>query len=356
MSGSQSVIERTFDVVVVGGGPAGCAAAIWCALAGLRAAILEGQRFPRHRPGESLHPGVLTLLRQLGVDRAVEEAGFVRYAGQTVSWGGEPRFQPFGGDSGGPWLGIQATREKFDAILLSRAKTLGVAVLQPCTARSPITSRGRVVGVNSSAGCVHSHFVIDATGGRHWLGRSLGSGVYYASPRLTAYYGYAEAAPAAPESFPSLEADPDGWTWIARVGENLYSWARLPFTRGCALSPPQRLGDCIPTKRTRGADVTWRLLPQSAGPGYFLAGDAAAVLDPLSSHGVLRALMSGIKAAHLARLVLRDGVGESRAIRSYQEWCARLFEGEVRVMRELYAGLPRDWRPSAVASPALTFP
>jgi flavin-dependent dehydrogenase len=359
-SGSRTAIERCVDVAVVGGGPAGCAAAIWCALVGLKVALLEAESFPRHRPGESLHPGVLTILRQLGVDREVEQADFLRYPGQTVAWGSEPQFQAFGGDADGAWMGLQAIRERFDAILLSRTEALGAMVLQPCSAQSPLMRGGRVVGIDSSGGPVQSRFVIDATGGRHWLGRRIGAGVYYASRRLIAYYGYAKAAPPTLEAFPYLEADPTGWTWVARVSEDSYAWTRLPFSRARTrlLAPPPRLGDCVPTGPTRGADVTWRLLPQSAGPGYFLAGDAAAVLDPLSSHGVLRALMSGIQAAHLVDLVLRKGVNESRAIRSYQEWCLQLFEREVWNMHELYVRLPRGWQPSIfparVTAPTVT--
>jgi flavin-dependent dehydrogenase len=51
--------------------------------------------------------------------------------------------------------------------------------------------------------------------------------------------------------------------------------------------------------RRRGADVTWRIISPAAGPGFFLVGDAVAVLDPASSHGVLKALMTGMMAAHL---------------------------------------------------------
>src|SRR5687768_16780881 len=131
-SGSRSGIERSVDVVVVGAGPGGCAAAIRCALAGLDVVVVEARRFPRHRPGESLHPGVLTLLRELGVAAEVERAGFVRYPGHHVSWGGPRRFQAFGSDALGAWLGVQAVRSQFDEILLRRARALGVLVLQPC--------------------------------------------------------------------------------------------------------------------------------------------------------------------------------------------------------------------------------
>lgn len=345
-TGPRNGIDRKCDVVVVGGGPGGTATAIWCALAGLKVVLLEGESFPRHRPGESLHPGVLTILRQLGVVQEVERAGFLRYPGQTVAWGAAPAFQQFGKDETGQWMGLQAPRETFDAILLGRCKSLGVTVLQPGSAESPLMRGDRVVGVDSSGGLVRSLFVIDATGGRHWLGRKLGTEVYYASRRSLAYYGYATAEPDSPESFPYLEADANGWTWIARLAEESYGWVRLRFpgVRPRACKPPPMLGKCLQTGRVRGADVTWRLLPKSAGPGYFLVGDAATVLDPLSSHGVLRALMSGMYAAHLVRLILREGVSESLAIQSYQEWVLQKFEEEANNMRELYAQLPPEWQ------------
>ena len=86
------------DVAIVGGGPAGAAAALWCARQGLRVVLLERERFPRHRPGETLHPGVEPLFAQLGVAEAVLGAGFTRHLGTWVSWSGPRRFEPFGAD------------------------------------------------------------------------------------------------------------------------------------------------------------------------------------------------------------------------------------------------------------------
>ncbi len=351
-NGSQTAIDRRVDVAIVGGGPAGCSAAICCAQAGHSVALLESEPFPRHRPGESLHPGVLTILRQLGVDRDVQEAGFLRYPGNTVAWGGEPHFQAFGRDDAGPWLGFQAIREKFDVILLRRAESLGVSVLQPCRAKSPLLDDGRVVGVDSSGGPVWARFILDATGGRHWLGRNLGHGVYHASRRLVAYYGYANAALADPRAYPLLEAEPTGWTWIARLEEGCYGWVKMLFPGAGGRPPTAPIREGIQLGPIRGSDVTWRLLPDSAGPGYFLLGDAASVFDPTSSHGVLRALLSGMKAAYLLDLALRQVVDETHVIDVYRIWWLALFEREVANMRNLYAQLPREWHVD-VLSPQL---
>src|SRR5262249_9354627 len=106
--------EDRCEILVLGGGPAGSAAAITAAGLGLPVTLIERAGFPRHAPGESLHPGVGAILRQLGVEQEVLDAGFLRYSGHLVRWDGAERMQPFGADADGPWLGYQAWRPTFD--------------------------------------------------------------------------------------------------------------------------------------------------------------------------------------------------------------------------------------------------
>src|SRR5215207_3348960 len=130
------------DVAIVGGGPAGSASAIWCARHGLRVVVLEREVFPRHRPGETLPPGVEPLFAQLGVAEAVHAAAFTRHPGTWVTWSSPRRFDPFGADGGGPWFGFQAPRDRFDRILLEAAAGSGAEVHQPCRALRPLLDRG----------------------------------------------------------------------------------------------------------------------------------------------------------------------------------------------------------------------
>lgn len=340
-SGRRSATEGVYDAVVVGGGPGGSAAAIGCALRGLRAALVESREFPRPRPGESLHPGVEPLLRQLGVDAEVLAAGFPRHAGQRVTWGGPESFQAFGADERGPWLGFQALGSRFDTILLAKARELGVTVLQPCKALEPLTRGGRVVGVYTSAGEIHGRYVVDAAGSQHWLGRRMGHGLFCASPRLTVHYGYARGICPDVDEAPALVADDAGWTWVARVDEGLYHWSRLPFREAPRYRPaaPPELRALAPVGRPLGADVTWRLIPQAAGPGYFITGDAVSVLDPLSSRGVLKAIMSGMRVADLLAQLLKGRASERRAVQDYRHWVSSWFEQDTRRLLGLYGQL-----------------
>ena len=91
-----------FDVVVVGAGPAGCATAICCAQKGLRVALLERAPFPRHRPGETLHPGIEPLLLQL----EITDLDYPRHTGHWVHWDGPPRFNAYSEGRGAQWRGF----------------------------------------------------------------------------------------------------------------------------------------------------------------------------------------------------------------------------------------------------------
>lgn len=334
------------DVLVVGAGPAGCAAAILCAQRGLRVALLEREPFPRDRPGETLHPGVEPLLQQLGLGDALRTADFPRHPGIWVRWDADTRFEPFGADGEGPWLGFQAWRATFDSLLLERARGLGVVIWQPCRADMPTLDGARVTGVRTSGETLPARFIIDAAGASHWLARKLSLDIRHYSPRLTVRYGYARGECPARDDAPALVADDSGWTWTARVRLRLYGWARLTWhdARGLDPSPPEELRGLAARGPVRAADVTWRMVSEPAGPGYFLAGDAAALLDPTASHGVLKGLMSGMMAAHLCAKVIKEGASEQQASREYRSWLAGWFEADIARLTELYARLPQcDW-------------
>lgn len=328
------------DVVIVGAGPAGAAAAICCARAGLKVVVLDRERSRRERPGETLHPGIEPLLRELGVLERVLRAGFLRHEGIWVRWDGPRRFVPYGADAAGPWRGFQAWGAELDAILLQHARGLGAEVVRPCRALDPIVSRGRVSGVESTAGRIEAAFVVDAAGSRHWLARRLGVGIQRHSPRLIARFGYREGAFPDRDGAPAITADERGWTWTAAVRPNLYHWTRLDLDdgRSNATFVPSEFRGLSPGGRSRGADVTWRVVRRPAGPGFFVTGDAAAVLDPASSHGVLKAVSSGMLAARAMIEALSLGDGDARI---YNDWINGQFDHDVAGLLALYGRLPK---------------
>ncbi|MGC4094884.1 MAG: NAD(P)/FAD-dependent oxidoreductase [Polyangiaceae bacterium] len=335
--------ETNVDVVVIGGGPAGSVAAARCARAGLSVVLLESCQLPRDRPGESLHPGAETVLRELGAWEQVAALQPLRHAGIWLNWAAPETFQAFGADADGAWRGVQVWRADLDSILLEGARRAGAVVLQSVAVREVLQSEGVVVGVETPTQRILARSVIDASGGRHWLAHKLGVAVQRVSRPLIARYGYVRHLPGVDEA-PRLSAEARGWTWTARVRDDTYAWTSLATTgsvrdelRPAGLKP-------FEFGRVRSADVTWRIASRCAGPGYWLAGDAAFVLDPSSSHGVLRALLSGAQAAEAVVRTLGNPALEPEIALGYDQALRSWFAHDVERLSALYAQAFPGWR------------
>ena len=333
------------NIVIIGAGPAGCAAAIQLARAGGHVTIIEALDFPRHRPGETLHPGIEPLLKKLGVFDAVEAKGFRRFSGNRISWAPNEVefFESFGRDEHGPWLGYQAIRSEFDSILLDVARKAGIRILQPARVTRFVGSGARVTGVVVNGKTIDAEWVLDASGRNSVLEKFLRLPVSKHSDPLFARFGYV----AADGSFPSrgnplIDRDGTGWTWIAPLSEKRIAWVRTSFSTSPVSAGwlPPLLIDHTVLNASKGADVTWRTADQAAGNGWMLLGDAAGSLDPAASHGVLRAMMSGMQAGHLINASRQQEITRSQASKVYSDWLKEWFHRDIERMRELYSTGP----------------
>jgi flavin-dependent dehydrogenase len=324
------------DVIVVGGGPSGSATAIACAARGLRVALCERAASGRDRPGETVHPGIEPLLARLGVAQRLSDVVGARHKGVWIEWAGPRRFEPFGSDAGEAWQGFQVWRADFDAMLLERARALGVDVREGCAVLDALERDDAVCGVQTTAGPIAARMVVDATGVARWISRALHIASHRSSPQLIARYGYVRGSCPARDEAPLLVGDASGWTWSARVKADVYQWTEVRFgsPRGSGL--PDELRELAPLAPPRGADVTWRITEKAAGHGWFIVGDAAATLDPISSHGVLRALLSGMVAGHLIAAGLTGKAPAHEIARAYHDWIAGCFNTDAANLRAFY--------------------
>jgi hypothetical protein len=175
-------------------------------------------------------------------------------------------------------------------------------------------------------GPVTARVVVDASGRPQWLCRQLRIAAPPRSPRLIARYGYANGC--CPDrdlaTRPHMTGDRTGWLWTAPVWPGTHAWTRVSFEKEkiAAGWVPAALRGLTHGGPVRGADVTWRIAGEVARPGWFVVGEAAAVLDPASSHGVLKATLSGIAAAHLIDATLAGKMSAIAAASAYQAWLA----------------------------------
>ena len=328
------------DVLIVGAGPAGCAAAIRARQSGLSVEIIEAKPVPGLAPGETLHPGIEPLLKQLGVLDQVVRAGFRRHLGIWIEREGQRQFSPYGEDKDGPWRGFQVDRRMFHQILQQAALDAGATLIRNASPQAVLTAGGRVRGVVIEDRHVRANWTLDATGRSAWLARTLALPASWRSPPLRGRFGWGKSGWKHLDDQPSFVFRDDGWDWHAPLGPTRIAWVTL------------RIGEN--NRHPAGIDLTWRFHPRCAGPGFFLLGDAAATLDPASSHGVLRAMMSGVLAGHLVAGCQYEGVTERAVIESYRTWLCAQFTSDEQRMRQEYANSPARRRFLAESVPALS--
>jgi halogenation protein CepH len=345
----------TFDLIVVGGGPAGATAATLVALQGHKVLLLEKERFPRYHIGESLLPlTVHAICPMLGVLDEVKHAGFVPKFGGVFRWGmrEEPWHFTFGTvrdlEKAGAGYAYQVERSRFDEILLNNARRRGVDVREQHAVIHPLLDAGRVTGVRfaDDAGREHTaraRFVVDASGHASPLCRHVGRRVYSEFFRNVALFCYFEDAARLPgdQAGSVLSAAfAEGWFWFIPLSDRLTSVgaviarehadrlhgdhdaAMRGFIESCPLikqllAPATRVTDG-PYGRFRVRQDYSYTTTQFWRAGLVLVGDAACFIDPIFSSGVHLATYSALLAARSINTVLRGGVGEARAFTEFE--------------------------------------
>ncbi len=129
-------MNELYDVAIIGGGPAGSTAAALLARAGRRVVILERDKFPRFKIGESLLPFSMKAFTRLALQEKFEGAGFMKkYGGEMCGACSEEGVKfyfkdGFGSQTDHAW---QVTRAEFDKVLLDHARESGVEVREETT-------------------------------------------------------------------------------------------------------------------------------------------------------------------------------------------------------------------------------
>lgn len=303
--------NKMLDIVILGAGPAGCAAAIAAANAGLKVQLIELKpNSTKPIPGETLHPGVEPILRQLGVWDLLLECDFNRHYGiwrETVE--NIRSFVPYGSDADGPWFGIQVDRTRFHQILQSQFESLGGTTTYSKSIEVLKEDDKAISGICADGVNYKCSFVLDATGRQAWLGRKLELKAEMAKTEQRLQFGWKDGI------IPGLNGQPlfiqrrDGWDWMAPLGNARNAWVRLQYS---ATAP--------------GLDYTWRIYRDCAGSNYFLLGDAACLMDPSAANGVLRAMMAGIYSVHLIRSAISGEASPEIAAFEYRQWVSKLFD------------------------------
>jgi flavin-dependent dehydrogenase len=295
-----------FDVIVGGGGPAGATAGAFCAQHGLRVALFEHARFPRHKVcGDVINPNCWPVLERLGVAETIRElphhpidgALFATTENHTVTI-------PL------PPATIAIRRSLFDMALLEHARACGVQVFEDKTVheismdRRVVTSDGQFVALRGIVGADGRHSITARKAGLARRHRGGDGPIAFQSHFH---------APEALDGRVQLHLFRGGYCGLVRVdaqranlcivtdqrGAQLHRDCEALFTHTVWRNPRFReLGVAPePLEPLQSAHPLQAPMNLPARNGVFLAGDALRVVEPFTGQGIFFALRTGELAA-----------------------------------------------------------
>jgi len=305
---------NAFDVVVIGGGPAGSCCALSLARRGVSVAVVERGSYEAPKVGETLPPEIRRLLEPLGVWEHFLAGDHVRSPGTISVWGSERPydndliFSPYGS-------GWHVDRKRFDRMLADAAMAAG-SEFSPKTAvrscdRNPDGGwrvKARIANCPLELSC---RKLVVATG------RS-GCGLAQIGPRahldrLVGVVGFFQDTTHG-DTRTLVEACETGWWYCASLPQNRHivafmtdrdlipralgrleeAWRRALHR---SVHARARISGKVPLGPLRIVAADTYRRTRLAGDGWVAAGDAAFTYDPLSSQGIHKAMASGLAAA-----------------------------------------------------------
>jgi flavin-dependent dehydrogenase len=337
------------DVLVIGAGPAGSTAAHLLASWGWSVTLVH--REGSHPPlAESLPSSTRKLLGFLGLLERVDAAGLYPNQGNTAEWAGAARVTR----TADP--GFHVSRDRFDGILRDAAVAAGVRIVDAVVQRVEVGDGIRIVCATRGGGVVTSHarYVLDCSGragvvARRGLRRTGGG---YRTLAVMAEWDCADW-PQDEQTLTAIESYGDGWAWsvplsqtrrqctvMIEPGRRTKAVARQvvynrELAKAGALSA--RLAGATQVSTPWACDASIYDATRAADQGLLLVGDAASFIEPLSSAGVKKALLSAWRAAVVTNTCLSNQALAGAATELYAKRERQVYADCMRRARAFFA-------------------
>lgn len=352
-------VQVTADLLILGSGPAGCAAAIVSNAHGFDVVMVDRATADKPTVGEHLSPEGVVTLKSLGLGALIDSPEHAPCPFIESAWGeAQLATRDYITSAHGP--GVNLDRLRFDAELRAQAIARGTRLFSgshPTQVSRDDTGWTAILAGDTAGVVVRARFLVDATGRTAWLGRRLGAQVLQFD-RLVAVFSFLKALTGARAGYGSLliEATATGWWYSVNLpsGFTVAAWmteadmvregGRLPdrsWRDHLVLAPftSARCTGLIPTGPTRVACANSQCLEPTIGDAWLATGDAAQAHDPLSSAGIFKGLHHGALAGDAAVAYLR---GDIEALPRYARRLTHDFTDYLET-RHAYYAMEQRW-------------
>jgi flavin-dependent dehydrogenase len=356
-----------YDVVVIGGGPAGAVCGARLATRGQRVLVLERGHHPRFHLGESLLPGSVPVLETMGVLDEVRDRFMVKRGARFVEGKGGPEAKTVRYAFAEAFHlkcdhAFQVPRDEFDQLLFRRAGACGAELREGVEATKVVFDGDRAVGVETrnedgTTRTITARVVVDASGREALMARADKSIARVTHLDRTALFTQVRGAwrdEGEREGDIQIvvfgEGAERGWFWLipfrdgrTSVGAVVSSaWIRARQGLGgaevlfqAAVDETPAIGHMLQGSEpliAPGATADFSFRVRSLrGNGWVVAGDAGGFIDPLFSTGAHLAMHGGLLAADAIDAALANG-GDLKA-EHLESW-----EREMRGGADLFLG------------------
>jgi flavin-dependent dehydrogenase len=295
-------MNSTHDLAIVGAGPAGSAAAIVAARAGLKVLLLDKSSFPRGKIcGDCLNPRTWDVWEELGLTASFKRLPHAVQRSLKVSWESEDPIACTLPD--GPDALRAVSRTLLDAWLLKETRAAGAEIVTSATPTISISP----LQIETFAGTFIPRLLIGADGRNSSIARKFG---LQAPPLRDTRTGWQTTLPASfADTSVHMRFFREGYAGLARFSETEANFCMV-------LNDPKTDDpDAVLKRVLPGAKAAeWRTMAPIRrsenlhGIGnVVLAGDAWRVVEPFTGEGIYLALKSGIAAGRAAVKVMQQG-------------------------------------------------
>jgi flavin-dependent dehydrogenase len=324
----ENAANTEFDVIVIGGGPAGTTFSTLLHEKGHKVLVLEKDHHPRFHIGESLLPMTLPILEKLGVSQKVKDIGILKYGAEFNSSKEDNKretfYFDFAMDRDHPHA-YEVRRSEFDEILFRNAADKGVDCREGTRVSDIIFNPDNTVTVTAltedgqslQLGC---QFLVDASGRESLLSRRKKLKKKSRKHNSAAIFGHFENVTrrsGKDEGNISIYWFEHGWFWMIPLKDGEF----LQRTISMAPEVAERMKDsALAGEVSATGNFTYSSSRMFGKPGenYLLIGDAYAFIDPVFSSGVHIAMSGAVNAAETIDVCLRNPLNSQNLLKQYK--------------------------------------